>query len=183
MACKLKELSPAEKLAIQHFINTGSASYAYEQAYPGKYSDQKDAADRMRKLLKKPDANEYQKQIRKEVEEKINISKEWLLDEIIKLKEQSSNAMDYSSSVKCLFLIAKMQGYMSKQVIDVKKSISITFGGGFNPNVNPNLIQNETKTLLLDETIGDDARINLDSLSKIEIQDDDGIDKSKLDEF
>lgn len=182
MACKVKELSPAEKLAIQHFINTGSASYAYGQAYPGKYSDQKDAADRMRKLLKKPDANEYQKQIRKEVEEKINISKEWLLDEIIKLKEQASSAMDYSSSVKCLFLIAKMQGYMSKQVIDVKKTISITFGGGFNPNAPQ--IQGETKKILLSETIGDDdARINLDSLSKIEIQDEDGIDKSKLDEY
>lgn len=130
------ELSPAEKICIQEWVRTHNASQSFEKAFPGKFADHKDANRRMQQLLMKPLANEYQKSIREEVEQQTNISKDWLIKEIIQLKEQSTMNMDYSSSVKCLFLLAKMMGYMSKQVIDVKKTVQISFGGGFNPENN-----------------------------------------------
>lgn len=178
------ELTPAEKICIEEWVRTQNASHSFQLAFPNKYPDHKDANRRMKQLLDRPLANEYLKTIKEEIEQKANISKDWLLDEIIKLKEKSEQNMDYSSSVKCLFLIAKMMGYMSKQVIDVKKSVQISFGdGGFNPN-DASMIDSD---LLLENQYMPQNKIetvNYTELPKIEVEDDDvNRDNAKLDDY
>jgi len=174
----VNELSPAEKLAITEYTLTKNASQAIEKAFPGRYPDTKNAVWAMQNLLRKDIAKEFQLTVLKEVEQKTNISKEWMVEEIIKLKEQSSSNMDFSSSVKCLFLLAKMLGYLNhKQVIDVRKSININYGGGFNPNQYTEIdgVIVENKQLPESITFSEEQRIIIENKNEQ--------DNSKLDEF
>lgn len=174
------EINENVKHAITVWAFTKNASQALEEAFPGKYKDKRDASRKIQTMMMNPLVREYYNSLMKEIEQKTNITKEWVIEQTVTLMNEAKQNADFSSSVKCLFLLSKLMGYMSKQVIDVKKTVNITFGGGFNPNyidadvIAPNQLENN-----LPETI------NYSELPTIEgIQDENlGSDENKIDEF
>lgn len=149
-------LNEFQKLAIVTMLQTGNAHKAYECLCLNPELDKREfknsAVRTMKQLMEKPKALDYINEIRTEIEVKTQVTKDDLIKSCWEIMVLSKQHLDYSSSVKALALIAKVEGLLSKTVVDINKTVVVSFGGGFNPAVMPEPIpyteiKNEIKNL------------------------------------
>jgi hypothetical protein len=179
----LKPLTEAEKNVLLHWQTTKNAAEALKLYMPDKFEKygHKGSAYVVGCLRRRPVSVDFLKDLEIEIEEKTNITKDWVLDELVRLKNLASDNGDYNSAIKSIFLITKIMGYMSKTVIDVKKTVSISFGGGFDPN-SPITLP-EANNIQFDELKENNTpeMLSLNELPKIEIQDE-NIDTGRIED-
>lgn len=173
-----RDLSEFEKLAILTMLQTGNAHQSYSILVSNAEAEKKDfknsAVRTMQNLMERPKSQDYINQIRSEIEKKTQVSKEELVDACWKIMNVAKDNMDYASAVRSLALITKIEGLISKTVVDINKTINIRFGGGFDPSQLPlnNLGNTEYKEIepdLLEEK--SDEKFQIKDVHQLKIKD------------
>lgn len=165
------DLNEFQKLAILTFLQTGNAHQAYRCLTANDDANRRDfknsAVRTIKNLMEKPKSQDYINLVRTEIEQKTQVSKEELMQSCWEIMQLSKQNMDYGSSVKALALIAKVEGLLSKTVVDINKTVVIKFGGGFDPSQLPTIPFEEVKDEVNNEIIPEKFEIKPEHLRKI----------------
>lgn len=120
-------LTPKNKLFIEEYVaNHYNATAAYQKIYGCEYET---ANSKGCKVLAKPEAKEYMKQLQKERTERLNITADRVLEELASIAFSEKGDKDYTASAKnkALELIQKQIGAQAPTQISAELNQQVVF--------------------------------------------------------